>query len=85
MSLLSADKPQLFQLPPVLGSGRDEIDPGGRKAGVAQDVRQFDNVPGRPVERPGEQVAQVVGEDLPGGDARLFAEGFHLRPNLFPV
>ena len=52
---------------------------------MPQHVRQLHHVPGLAVKSPGEQVAEVVGEDLFGRDPRKFAEGFHLRPDLFPI
>ena len=80
-----ADQLQFFQLPPVLGAGRDQVDSGRREARVAEDVGEFDHVVGLVVEGLGEEVAEIVGEDFPRFDAGLFAEGFHFRPDLFPI
>ena len=80
-----ADQLQFFQLPPVLGAGRDQIDSGRREARMAEDVGEFDDVAGLAVEGLGEEVAEVVGKDFPRFDAGLFAKGFHFRPDLFPI
>ena len=79
------DEFQLFQLPPVLGAGRNQVNPRRRQARMAEDVGEFDDVAGLVVEGLGEEVAEVVGEDFPRFDAGLFAEGFHLGPDLFPI
>ena len=52
---------------------------------MAEDVGELDDVAGLVVEGLGEKVAEVVGEDFPRCDAGLFAEGFHLGPDLFPI
>ena len=49
---------------------------------MAQDVRQLGHVPGDPVEGAGEEVAQIVGKDLPGGHPGRGAQRLHLRPDL---
>ena len=84
MFLPSNDELELFQLFFMLGTGRNEVDAGGREAGVPQDVRQFDHVPGQAVKRPGKQVAEVMGEDLPRVDAGHAGKGLHLGPDLPP-
>ena len=66
----------------MLGSGGDQVDAGGLDAAVAQDVRQLGHVPADPVERPGEQVPQVVGKDLGGLHPGPGAQRLHLRPDL---
>ena len=72
---------QQLQLPGVFCTGGQQIDTGGVDGAVAQKIGQLDDVPGRPIEGGGEQVPQVVGEDLRGGNPRFRAEGFHLPPN----
>ena len=52
---------------------------------MAEDVGEFDHIVGLVIEGLGEEVAKVVGEDFPRFDAGLFAEGFHLGPDLFPI
>ena len=42
----------------------DDINAGGVYAGMTQDVCQADDVPLHGVKQPGEQVPQVMGEDL---------------------
>ena len=80
-----ADQLQFFQLPPVLGAGRDQVDSGRREARMAEDVSEFDDVVGLAVEGLGEKVTEVMGEDFPRFDACLFAEGFHLGPDLLSI
>ena len=67
------NKTQSLQLPGVLYASGNEVDAGGLNAGVAQYIRQFGYIPAGPVESPGEQVPQVVGEYFRGGHAGLFA------------
>ena len=67
------NKTQSLQLPGVLYASGNEVDAGGLNAGVAQYIRQFGYIPAGPVEGPGEQVPQVVGEYFRGGHAGLFA------------
>ena len=76
---------EFLQLFSMLGAGRDQVDSGRREARVAEDVGEFDDVVGLVVEGLGEEVAEIVGEDFPRFDAGLFAEDFHLGPNLFPI
>ena len=59
-----------------------KIDAGGFDAGMAQYIGQPCDVLAGFVENPGEQVAQIMGIDLPGVYSRRPAQGFHLRPNL---
>ena len=80
--IVSGDQPQPLQLPGVLRPGGDQVDPGGLDAGMAQHVRQLRHILMHPVEGPGEQVAQVVGEDFRRRDACLSAQALHLRPDL---
>ena len=80
-----ADEFQLFQLLPVLGAGRNQVNPRRRQARMPEDVRQFDHVPRLPVKHLRKQVPEVVGEDFAGLDPGFFTERLHLRPNLFPV
>ena len=46
---------------PTAGAG---VDPGGVDAGMAQYVRQADDIPFHSIKKPGKQVPQVMGEDL---------------------
>ncbi|CAN4051677.1 hypothetical protein EJMLMN_EJMLMN_17280, partial [Dysosmobacter welbionis] len=80
--LFLTDQPQPCQSPGVLGARGDQVNPGRLNTGVAQDVRQLGHVPADTVERPGEQVPQIVGKHLAGCHARLVAQRFHLRPDL---
>ena len=82
--LFLCNQSQPLQCPGVFRAGGDEVDAGGLDGAVAQHVRQLRHVPADLVERPGEQVAQVVGEDLGGLHPRPGAQGLHLRPDLFP-
>ena len=52
---------------------------------MAEDVGEFDDVAGLVVEGLGKKVAEVVGEDFLRFDAGLFAEGFHLGPDLLSI
>ena len=69
----------------MLRPGSAQVDPGGLNAAVAQHVGQLGHVPGGGVEAPGEEMPQVVGEDLGALHPRLAAEPFHLRPDVLPV
>lgn len=51
---------------------------------MTQHVRELYHIPAGPIEDPGKQVAQVVWEHLGGRHLRLFADGFHLGPDLPP-
>ena len=59
-------QPQPLQLPPVLLPGGHDVDARGVDAAVAQDVRQLGDVLFQIVERPGEELAQIVREHFPG-------------------
>ena len=72
--LFLTDQPQPCQSPGVLGARGDQVNPGRLNTGVAQDVRQLGHVPADTVERPGEQVPQIVGKHLAGCHARLVAQ-----------
>ena len=52
---------------------------------MAEDVGELDDVAGLVVEGLGEKVTEVMGEDFPRFDAGLFAEGFHLGPDLLSI
>lgn len=79
------DQPHPVQLPLVLCPGGQEIDAGGLNAAVAQHVGQTHDVPVHPVKGRGEQVAEVVRENLAGRDPRRPAQPLHLRPDLASV
>lgn len=66
----------------MLRAGGYQVDAGGLHAGMAQDVGQLDHVLAHMIETPGEQVAQVVGEDLALLNACRLAQPLHFRPNL---
>ena len=66
----------------MLHTGGDEIDACGFDAAVPEDIGQPCYIPADLVERPGEQMPEIVGKHLPGLHTRLFTDGFHLRPNL---
>ena len=68
----------------MLCPGGNEVNAGGLDGTMTQHIGQLYYVPAYPVKGPCEQVAQVVGEDLAGSYARLFAQALHLRPNLPP-
>ena len=67
------NKPQPLQLPGVFYAGGDEVDAGSLNAGVPQHIRQLRHIPAGTVECPGEQVSQVVGEDLRWSHICFFA------------
>lgn len=48
----------------MLRAGGQQVDPGGLNGTVAQNIRQLHHVLTGPVKGPGEQVPQIVGEDL---------------------
>ena len=52
---------------------------------MPQDVRQTDDILAGPIERRGEEVAQVVGKDLAPRHPGVLTQGLHLRPNLAAV
>ena len=55
---------QFFQLPGVFRAGGHEIDSGGIDGGMAQNVRQLDDIPADFIEYRSEQVPEIVREDL---------------------
>ena len=69
----------------MLGAGGADVDTGGVDAAVAQQVGQLGQVLVQPVERAGEQVAEVVGKHLFVGDAGGAAQGLHLAPDVAAV
>ena len=75
----------LLQILSVLGTGGADVNAGGVDAAVTQQVRQLGQVTLQPVERPGEQVAQVVGEYLRAVHPGIAAQRFHLTPNVAAV
>ena len=61
-----------------LGLAADKgVDPGGVDAGVSQQVREADDILLLLVIGHGEEVAEIVGKDLPPGDPRRPAELLH--------
>ena len=69
----------------MLGAGGADVDTGGVDAAVAQQVGQLGQVLVQPVERAGEQVAEVVGKHFFVGDAGGAAQGLHLAPDVAAV
>ena len=69
----------------VLGAGGADVDTGGVDAAVAQQIGQLGQVLVQPVERAGEQVAEVVGKHFFVGDAGGAAQGLHLAPDVAAV
>lgn len=61
---LSDDQSHTLQISAVFCSGGDDIDAGRFDTAVAKDIRQLGNVLFEAVENAGEQVPQVVWEDL---------------------
>ena len=76
------DEPQPVHAADILNACGNEVNSGGFNAGMAQHIRKLHHVPAGFVERPGKQMAQVVGEHLGGRYPRPFEDGLHLRPNL---
>jgi len=66
-------------------TGGNKVDTGGFDAGMAQYVRQLRHIPAGPVEGPGEEMPQIVGEHLGFLHPRTGADGLHLRPYLPPA
>ena len=66
-------------------AGLRRVDPRGVDAGVAQDVRQPGEILLQGIKRPGEEVPEVVGEDLARRHAGALAEGLHIPPDVRPV
>ena len=79
------EKVQFIQFSPPGRAGLEGVDPGGVHAGVAKNVRQAGQVPLHLVESPGEEMAEAVREDLPGGDLGLPAQRLHLPPEVGAV
>ena len=62
-----------------------DIDPRRLDAGVAKQVRQLRDIFFEIVERPGKQVAQVVGEHLLPRHVGTAAQGFEQLPDRAPA
>ena len=69
----------------MLRAGGEQINPRRLNAAMPQHRRQRRHVPVHPVMRPGEQMAQIVGEHLRGRNPRGFAQRFQVRPDLMPA
>ena len=76
------EQSQPFQLPQMLRAGGQQVDPSGLNGTVTQNIRQLHYVLTGPVKGPGEQVPQIVGEDLIRRHAGSAAQPLHLRPDL---
>ena len=75
-------QPQFFQLPRVFRAGGHEVNPCGVDGGVSQHVRQLGDVPADLIEQRGEQMPEVVGENLGGLHPGFGAQRFHFPPDL---
>ena len=69
----------------MFSSAGNRVEPGGVDAAVAQDIRQFCNIPVLIIVAPCEEVPQIVGKHFTGADASLGTESLHLRPDIAPV
>ena len=78
-------QPQSLQLPPVLLTGGHDVDARGVDAAVTQDIRQLGDVLFQIVERPGEELAQIVREDFVRINFCPRAELFHRSPDVAAV
>ena len=81
----SDDKAELFQLPLMLRAALHDINSRGVDAGVSEQVGQLCDVFLHPVERDGEQVAEVMGEHLAAVYARVVAQSLKLLPDVGAV
>ena len=70
--------------PGVLRPSGDQINSGGLYTAVTQYIGQLYHIPANLIERPGKQVAQIMGKKLAGGYPGFFAQALHLCPNLPP-
>lgn len=75
----------MVKLALVFGAAFEGIDAGGVDACVSKEVGEAQEIFFSGVEGAGEEVAQVVWEDFPGGDAGGLAEGFHGTPDVGAV
>ena len=80
--LCGQDKAHALHLPGVDGPALHGVDAGGVDAGVSQNVRQPGQILFQRVIAPGEQVAQVVGNTLPGSTPALSHRRFMSRQML---
>ena len=85
ISLPSYDEAEEFYLTLMLRAALHDINSRGINAGVTQQVRQFRYVLLHPVERHGEQVAEVMGKYLASVDAGGFAQSLKLLPDVGAV
>ena len=85
MFAVQADQAQGLHAAAVLRPGRSDIDAGGIDAGMAQNIRQFPDILIHGIKYPGEQMAQIVGEYLAGGNPCLAAQALHLPPDFNTV
>ena len=83
MAVFSAHQMEPLKALPVLLPAGDKIDPGGGNIAVAKDIRKLYHILRCAVERPREQMAQVVRKNLLRVHLRLSADRFHIRPDLF--
>ena len=74
-----------LQKPAVLGAGGADVDARGVDAAVSQQVGQLRQILVQPVERPGEQVAEVMGKHLLVGDTGGAAQRLHLPPDVAAI
>ena len=76
------DQSQPFQLFRVFRAGGHQIDPRSIDGGVSQNVRQLHDVTAGLIENGGEQMPEVVGEDLGRLHPGFCAQRLHFPPDL---
>ena len=81
----SYDEAELFHLPLVLRATFHDINAGGVDAGVTEDVSQFRYILLHPVERHGEEVAEVMRKNLAAAHAGGVAQPLKLLPDVGAV
>ena len=52
---------------------------------MTQNIRQLDHIPTGPIEQPGKEMSEIVGEHLAPLHPGLGTKGFHFGPNLPPA
>ena len=82
VALRQAERLELCAVP---GAAGGHIKPGCIDAGMPKDIRQVRDILFLFIEAAGKQVAQVVREALPLGNAGLPAQPAHGRPDIAPV
>ena len=85
LSLILQEQVHFIEQALVFGARFHDIDPRRLDAGVAKQVRQLRDIFFEIVERPGKQVAQVVGEYLLPCHVGALAQGFEQLPDRDPA